>query len=537
MRALISVSDKKGSEKLAKTLVEKGVEIISTGGTAKYLRSHGIKVTDVSSITDFPEILEGRVKTLHPKIFGGILARRTADRAGRDNDSAELKKHHIEGIDWVIVNLYPFEKTAAEVFKNGNFKNGKLKTAELEQKLLENIDVGGVSLLRAAAKNYRGVIVICDPNDYDNILKKFEAGCKNGYADIDIETRRKLGRKAFELTSHYDDVIANVFRKMLGEPETLDLHYKKVSKLRYGENPHQRAAFFRNPLNKDSNVTNAKLLSRGKELSFNNILDTDSAFELCKEFERPTVVFVKHNNPCGVASAEKIGQAFALSHKVDPLSAYGAVVALNREVNEEITDYIFGNKLFIEVIIAPKFSKGALQKLLEKPNLRILETGALKRDTERRDIRKVAGGLLVETANTYIVSEKDLKIVSKKKPSSAEVRAMLFANKIVKHVMSNAIVLVKSVGAYEVVTGIGAGQMSRVDSVFMACRKAGKQAKGSAMASDAFFPFPDAVEEAAKHGISAVIQPGGSIRDDLIVDTVNKRKIAMVFTGIRLFRH
>lgn len=502
MRALISVSDKRGVEKIARELGKLGAEIVSTGGTAKYLKGHGIKVTDVSKVTGFEEIMDGRVKTLHPKIFGGILA--------RTRDSAEIKKHGLTRIDWVIVNLYPFEK----------------------EKTLENIDIGGVSLLRAAAKNHEQVVVICDPADYEPTIREF---LKND--DVSLETRMKLARKAFEHTSHYDDVIANFFRKNLGEREALDLHYEKIRKLRYGENPHQKAAFFKNPLNRDANVTNAKLLTEGKELSFNNMLDTDSAFELCKEFERPTAVFVKHNNPCGVASADKIEEAFSLSHQVDPLSAYGAVVAFNRPVTKKVCDYIFKNNLFLEVVIAPKFEKDALECLKQKPKLRILETGPLKRDMDRRDIRKIAGGILVQNANTYIVTEKDLKVISKKKSTPGQIRAMLFANKIVKHVMSNAIVLAKSENGREFVTGIGAGQMSRVDSVFMACKKAGKNANGSSMSSDAFFPFPDAVEEAAKHGITAIIQPGGSIRDDQIIATVNRRRIAMVFSAIRMFRH
>lgn len=498
-KAIISVYDKKGIIPLAKALAKRGIEILSTGGTSKILKSAGIKVLEISDFTGQPEILGGRVKTLHPKIFAGIL-RMPAE------------------IGLVIVDLYPFEKT----LKKGNAEEGEL---------IEKIDIGGVSLIRAAAKNYKYVAVVCGPADYKKIEDEIEK-----YSEIKEETRRFLARKAFERTSSYDETISSFFRKMLAEPELMKLHYEKVRKLRYGENPHQKAVFFRNPLNHDPNVTNAKVLG-GKELSFNNMLDTDSALELCKEFQRPTAVFVKHNNPCGVASADTIDKAFVLSHQVDSLSAYGGVVALNRPVTRKIVDYIFDNKLFLEVIIAPSFKKGMVEKLREKQNLRILETGKFKRDTDRRDIRKITGGILIQTANTYVVTEKDLKIVTKKKSTKGQIRAMLFANKVVKHVMSNAIVLAKSKGGVDIITGIGAGQMSRVDSVFMACRKAGRNAKGSVLASDAFFPFPDAVIEAAKHGIKAIIHPGGSIRDQEVIDTANKLGIAMVFSEVRMFRH
>lgn len=503
-RALISVTDKTGIVEFARRLAAKKIEILSTGGTAKILRDAKIPVIDVSKYTGFPEIMDGRVKTLHPKIHGGLLMRR-----GDKKHELEAKKAGIFPIDLVVVNLYDFEKTPS----------------------IEQIDIGGPSLLRAAAKNFEFVTVVTDPADYDFVAREIE---KNG--DTRFETRKSLAWKVFERTAVYDDAIANWFRKQLGKPELLDLHYEKVRSLRYGENPHQKAAFFRNPENNDPNVTNAKVL-HGKELSFNNIVDANSALELVKEFKRPSVVFMKHNNPCGVASAETIEEAFDLSFQVDTKSAFGSVVAFNRPVTEKIAEYIKERKIFIEVIIAPSFEKQAFAIFKEKPNIRLLETGSLKLDTEKRDIKKVAGGILVQTANTYAVTEKDVKVVTKKKPTPLQIRAMLFANKVCKHVVSNAVVFAKSENGKDAVTAIGAGQMSRVDSVWIAAHKGGSRVKGSVMASDAFFPFPDAVEQAAKAGAVAIISPGGSVRDAEVIDTANKLGIVMVFTGIRLFRH
>lgn len=503
-RALISVSDKTGLIDFARRLAAKKIEILSTGGTAKALRDAKIPVTDVSQYTGFPEVMDGRVKTLHPKIHGGVLAR-------RDNkeDLAQAKKQGIEMIDLVVVNLYPFE----------------------QEQTIEQIDVGGPSLLRAAAKNFQFVTVVTDPADYSGVASEIE---KHG--DTTLETRKNLAWKAFERTAVYDRAIANWFRESLEKPELLELHYEKVRSLRYGENPHQKAAFFRNPENHDANVTNAKVL-HGKELSFNNIVDANSALELVKEFERPTVAFIKHNNPCGVASADTAEEAFDLSFNVDTKSAFGSVIALNRTVTKKIAQYIRNRKIFVELIIAPSFEADALKMLMEKPNIRLLETGRLKLDEEKRDIKKVAGGILVQTANTYAVNEKDLRVVTKKKPAELEIRAMLFANKVCKHVMSNSVVFAKSENGRDVTTGIGAGQMSRVDSVWIAARKGGENVKNSVMASDAFFPFSDAVEEAAKAGATAIISPGGSVRDSEVIATADRIGIAMVFTGIRLFRH
>lgn len=512
MRALISVSDKTGLTEFARTLAAKKWEILSTGGTAKALRDAKIPVTDVSEYTGAPEMMNGRVKTLHPKIFGGILARR-----GMASDIEEAKREGVKFIDLVVVNLYPFEKTV-----EGGAK---------EQEAVEQIDIGGPSLIRAAAKNFESVAVVVDPADYGQVAAAIEA---NGA--VPPEMRRELAWKAFERTAAYDRAISSWFREKLGKPELLQLHYEKVSSLRYGENPHQKAAFFRNPENTDPNVTNARVLC-GKELSFNNIVDANSALELVKEFERPTVAFIKHNNPCGVATAETIEEAFELSFNVDTKSAFGSVVALNRPFTKKVAEFCKTQKIFIEVIICPSFEPAALEMLKEKPNIRLLETGPLKLDTEKRDIKKVAGGMLVQTANTYVVGERDLKIVTKRAPTAHEIRAMLFANKVCKHVMSNAVVFAKSENGQDVTTGIGAGQMSRVDSVWIAARKGGEGIKGSVMASDAFFPFPDGVEEAAKAGASAIISPGGSVKDAEVIAAADRLGIAMVFTGIRLFRH
>lgn len=511
-RALISVSDKTGIIDFARRLNAKKIEILSTGGTAKALWDAGIPVIEVSSYTGFNEIMDGRVKTLHPKIHGGLLARR--------NDKKHMEQALAQGIgmiDLVVVNLYPFEQMVAK--------------GAPEPETIENIDIGGPSLVRAASKNFEFVTVVTDPADYEKIAEEIE-----GVGETKLETRKELAWKAFERTAAYDKAISDWFRTVLNKPELLDLHYEKVRSLRYGENPHQKAAFFRNPENHDANVTNAKVL-HGKELSFNNIVDANSALELVKEFERPTVAFIKHNNPCGVASAETIEQAFDLSYSVDTLSAFGSVIALNRTLTEAVAQYIRDKKIFVELIVCPAFEPAALTILKEKVNIRLLETGQLKLDEDKRDIKKVAGGILVQTANTYTVSEKDLKVVTKKKPSKLEVRAMLFANKICKHVVSNAVVFAKSENDSDVTVAIGAGQMSRVDSVWIAAKKGGERVQGSVMASDAFFPFPDALEAAAQAGATAIISPGGSVRDDEVIAAADKLGIALVFSGIRMFRH
>ncbi len=508
-RALISVSDKTGIEEVAKKLSDLGVKIISTGGTAKVLKDAGIPVVDVSEVTGFPEIMEGRVKTLHPKVHGGLLAVRDSEehmKEASDND--------IEMIDLVIVNLYPFTETVA-------------KDGVTEQEVIENIDIGGPSMLRSAAKNYKYVTVVTDPADYEKVLTEIETN-----EDTSLETRRILARKVFSLTCNYDEAINKYFREITSEPELLDLHYEKVRSLRYGENPTQKAAFFRHPANHDSNITNAEVL-HGKELSFNNIVDGDSALELVKEFSEPTAVFVKHNNPCGVATRSSIEEAFVAAHKADPLSAFGCVVALNREFTAEMVDYMKESQMFMEIIIAPSYTDEALKRLMTRKNLRILRVGDFKRDLMKTDIKKVTGGLLIQTKDTYELKPSDLKVVTKVKPTDEQIADMLFATKVVKRVVSNSVVMAKGLTT----VGVGAGQMSRVDSVFIAGHKAGDRSRGAVMSSDAFFPFPDGIEQAAEYGVTAIIQPGGSIRDDEVIARADELGIAMVFSGRRYFKH
>ncbi len=508
-RALISVSDKTGIKEFAKRLADSGVEILSTGGTAKALKDAGISVVDVSDYTGFPEMMDGRVKTLHPKVHGGLLALRDSDEHMK-----QAEENGINMIDMVVVNLYPFAQTIA-------------KEGVSEEEAIENIDIGGPSMVRSAAKNFRYVTVVTDPSDYDGIAKEVETS-----GDTSVEMRKKLARKAFTLTSQYDEAINKYFRKILEEPELLDLHYEKVSSLRYGENPHQKAAFFRNPANDDANITNSEVL-HGKQLSFNNLVDGNSALELVKEFKEPTAVFVKHNNPCGVASGDKLEDAFIKAYEVDPLSAFGCIIAVNDEVGEDVVDHMKSEKMFVEMIIAPSYSKKALERLKTRKNLRILETGELKSDNQKRDMKKVAGGFLIQTRDSYVLNKDDLKVVTKKAPTDDEIESMLFANKVCKHVMSNAVVMAKGTE----VMAVGAGQMSRVDSVWLAGKKGGEHVKGSVMASDAFFPFPDALEEAAKLGVVAIIQPGGSVNDEAVISRADELGLSMVFSGRRYFRH
>lgn len=514
--ALISVTDKTGIVEFASELTKMGVEILSTGGTAKALKSANVAVTEVADYTGSPEILNGRVKSLHPKIHGGILARRD-----KPEHMEELAKQGIKPIDLVVVNLYPFE----EVVEKGDAS---------EEEIIENIDIGGPSMIRSAAKNHAFVTVVTNPKDYEKVIAEIKSS-----GDTTLKTRQHLAFRAFSRTYQYDEAIEHYFRGLIGEAELLDLHYEKVLSLRYGENPHQKAAFFRNPENHDANITNAKIL-HGKQLSFNNIVDADAALELVKDFDKPTVAVIKHNNPCGVASAETIDEAFELAFGVDSMSAFGGVIALNMPCNKGIVESINKKKWFVEIIICPKFEQDAFELLKKKPNLRLLEVGPLKLDLNRRDIKKVAGGILIQTEDTYQVSEKDLKVVSKKQPTAEQIKALLFATKVVKKVKSNAIVLAKcdSKTGAEIVMGIGAGQMSRVDAVHLACYKAGEErTKGSVMASDAFFPFADGVEMAAQNGVEAIISPGGSVRDAEIIKRADELGLVMIFTGVRFFRH
>lgn len=508
-RALISVSDKTGVVEFAKKIVGAGVEILSTGGTAAALKEAGLSVTDVSDYTGFPEMMNGRIKTLHPKIHGGLLAVR--DNEGHMKEAAE---NGVEMIDLVVVNLYPFEKVVA-------------KDGVTEEEAIENIDIGGPSMVRSAAKNFKSVTVVVDPADYDEIGDAIVS--EEG---VSLEKRKILAEKAFALTDRYDEAIDRYMRDVLGMPELMHLHYEKVASLRYGENPNQKAAFFKNPDNHDSNITNAKVL-HGKQLSFNNIVDGDSALELVKEFEKPTAVFVKHNNPCGVASAETLVEAFKSGHQVDSLSAFGCIIAVNREVTNDILDYMKEKKMFVEMIIAPSYEEKALKRLMTRKNLRIMETGELKKDLFQTDIKKVAGGILIQTKDKYELKPEDLKVVTKKAPTDEEIQSMLFATKVVKSVLSNAVIMAKGT----VVTAVGAGQMSRVDSVKIAGIKGGDRIQGSVMTSDAFFPFADAMEEAIKLGVVAIIQPGGSVNDEEVIKRADELGISMVFSGRRYFRH
>lgn len=511
-RALLSVSDKTDLIPLAYALVRHGAELLSTGGTARVLKEADIPVIEVSEYTGFPEMMGGRIKTLHPKVHGGLLMRRA-------HDKAEAKKQNIQPIDMVVINLYPFDETIA-------------KEGCTEPEAIEQIDIGGLAMLRSAAKNFHDVTTVTDVKDYAVIIGELDK-----FKGITLETRRRCAITAFEKTSRYDHSIAD-FLRYKGEPaELLDLHYEKVIKLRYGENPHQKAVFFRDPTDHFTNVTNAKVL-QGKELSYNNIIDADAALELVKDFEKPAAALIKHTNPCGASTAETIEDAFQLAYGVDPMAAFGCVIALNRPCTELIAQIILEKKLFVEIIIAPSFDKTSRVIFETKPKLRLLETGELRKNPNQRHIRSVSGGLLVQTADETIVTEKDLAVVTKVKPSPEELEAMLFARVLVKHVKSNAVVFAKQNDKGGCTpTGIGAGQMSRVDSVIIAKRKGGKRVSGSVMASDAFFPFPDAVEEAHAAGVHAIIQPGGSIRDAEVIQKANELDMAMIFTGIRSFKH
>ncbi|EGL83473.1 Bifunctional purine biosynthesis protein purH [Caldalkalibacillus thermarum TA2.A1] len=508
-RALISVSDKTGLVPFAQALVKRGIEIISTGGTARLLSEAGINVTPISAVTGFPEILDGRVKTLHPRIHSGLLA-------VRDNEShlAQLKEHGIQAIDLVVVNLYPFAQTIA-------------KQDVTFEEAIENIDIGGPSMVRAAAKNHAYVTVVVDHEDYEEIIRQLDA---NG--GITEQTRRRLAAKAFRHTAAYDALIAEYLSNQVDErtPEKLTITFEKVQDLRYGENPHQQAAFYRQPL-AESGIAQAEQL-HGKALSYNNINDADAALGLVKEFERPAVVAVKHTNPCGVGIGEDIAQAYQKAYEADPVSIFGGIVAANRPIDEQTARQMA--ETFLEIVLAPDFTSQALEILTQKKNLRLLKVG---RATQINRVpfryQSVAGGLLVQEDDVQDVSRQEIKVVTERAPSEAEWEQLLFAWKVVKHVKSNAIVLAKD----RQTIGIGAGQMNRVGAARIAIEQAGDKAQGAVMASDAFFPMKDTVEEAAKAGITAIIQPGGSIRDEESIQEANKHGIAMVFTGMRHFKH
>ena len=516
-RALISVSDKTGIVDFAKELSTFGVEILSTGGTAALLRKEGLQVQDVSDYTGFPEMLDGRVKTLHPKVHGGLLGM-------RDNPAhvAKMAEHGIEPIDMVVVNLYPFEATVAK------------DDCTLED-AIENIDIGGPTMLRSAAKNNRDVSVLVDPADYPVVL----AEMRDNGGNVSAKTNFGLAVKVYQRTAAYDAAISNWLGRRLGEeettfPETLTVQYKKAQEMRYGENPHQQAAFFVEAGLQEASISTARQL-QGKALSFNNIADTDAALECVKQFdEGPACVIVKHANPCGVALGENLLEAYERAFSTDPESAFGGIVAFNRGLDATTAQAII-DRQFVEVIIAPAVTEEAAAAVAAKKNVRLLECGFWpEQPAARLDFKRVNGGLLVQ--DTDLLLSNDLKVVSKRQPTDKEMQDLLFTWRVAKFVKSNAIVY----GKDGMTVGVGAGQMSRVNSARIAAIKAehaGLEVEGSAMASDAFFPFRDGIDNAAAAGVTAVIQPGGSIRDEEVIAAADENDIAMVFTGMRHFRH
>ena len=516
-RALISVSDKNGVVDFARALNALGVELLSTGGTFRLLQENNIAVTEVSDYTGFPEMMDGRVKTLHPKVHGGILGR-------RGTDDAVMAEHAIKPIDMVIVNLYPFAATVAD-------PNCTLPNA------IENIDIGGPTMVRSAAKNHKDVAIVVNSSDYATVLEEMQAN----EGQLDYSTRYALMVKAFEHTAGYDSMIANHFGARDTDnnerdfSDTFNVQYFKTQEMRYGENPHQKAAFYTEANPTEASVATAKQL-QGKELSFNNIADTDAALECVKQFDQPACVIVKHANPCGVSVAVDIGTAYDLAFATDPESAFGGIIAFNRELDAKTAEAIC-EKQFVEVIIAPAVSADALAVVATKKNVRLLECGTWGNQRPQDfDYKRVNGGLLIQDRDNGMIIEQDLKVVSKRVPTDTEMTDMLFAWKVAKMVKSNAIIYAKN----NQTIGVGAGQMSRINSARIAGIKAehaGLEVVGAVMASDAFFPFRDGIDNAGKAGISCIIQPGGSMRDDEVIAAANEHGMAMVFTGMRHFRH
>ena len=512
--ALISVSDKSGLVAFAHALSKRGVTLLSSGGTAKSLAAEGLPVETVEAYTGSPEVMGGRVKTLHPRVHGGILAR-------EGTDDGDLAKLGAKFIDLVIVNLYPFEKVAAN------------PQASFEE-LIENIDIGGPSMVRSAAKNHARVAIVCDPADYDRVLAEIEAT-----GEVSPALRRELAVKAFAHTAAYDAAISGLLSGPRGGnegtyPTYLTLPFERAYGLRYGENPHQSGAFYVERGAAAGTIARAESLGAGgKELSFNNLVDVDAALEAVREFERPAAVVVKHTNPCGVAVATSLDAAYKAAREADALSAFGGIVALNREVDEATAKLLA--ETFLECVVAPSFSGSALQVLRAKKNLRLLATGAwLPADHAALQYKRVGGGLVVQSRDATAAGEvEDGKVVTKRAPTDEERKGLAFAWRVGKHVKSNAVVLARG----ETTVGVGAGQMSRVVSVQIACEKAGDAAKGSVLASDAFFPFPDGVEAAAAKGITAIAQPGGSVKDPDVIAAADRLGLAMIFTGFRHFRH
>ncbi len=507
-RALLSVSDKTGITTFAEQLAARGVAILSTGGTYRVIQAHGVEVNEVSQYTGFPEMMDGRVKTLHPKIHGGILGRRSID-------SDIMASHGIDAIDLVVVNLYPFAETIMD----------DDCTDELA---IENIDIGGPAMLRSSAKNHQDVLVVVDPDDYGLVLENLDGG-------IDFDLRRRLAIKAFRHTAQYDATIASYLGAQELLPESISLAFTRVEEMRYGENPHQPAAFYREVVPPTSgSIANYKQL-QGKALSYNNIADTDAALECVKVFDEPACVIVKHANPCGVGVAQNIGEAYEKAFSCDPTSAFGGIIAFNQPLDGETLDRILEQQ-FVEVVIAPVVDDTAIELAVKKTNVRLLSCGAFVGQSRGREYKRVGGGLLVQSADELCLDETTLKVVTEVHPSDQQMKDLMFAWKVAWFVKSNAIVYAKA----EQTVGVGAGQMARVTSAIIAGIKAndaGLEVSGSVMASDAFFPFRDSIDAAAQEGIAAIIQPGGSMRDQEVIDAANEHGIPMVFTGVRHFRH
>ncbi len=512
-RAIISVTDKTGIADFAKALAEFGVELISTGGTAKLLRDAGLRVRDVSDVTGFPEMMDGRVKTLHPMVAGGILAIRS-----NPEHRKALEEYGIPTIDMVVVNLYAFEKVAAR------------EDATVAE-LVENIDIGGPTMIRAAAKNYQDVAVVVSPDDYDSIIEEMRAWD----GDLPPATRWRLAKRAFRLTADYDRAISarlatiylekeNWVERKTALPHVLDIRAERALDLRYGENPHQQAALYTSG---EPGVASAEQL-HGKELSYNNLVDLDAAWQLSREFSKPAAAIIKHTNPCGCAEQNTLAEAYRKAYECDPVSAYGGVLAFNRDLDDETAREI--TKTFVEAIAAPGYSPEALAVLTAKKNLRLLKVQPAEPGLV---VKSISGGYLAQTPDVEPLDSSKLQVATDRAPTDAEWRALLFGWTVAKHVKSNAIVYVREGQT----VGVGAGQMSRVDSVKIGAMKAVLPLQGTVIASDAYFPFPDGVEEAAKHGVTAVIQPGGSIRDSDVIAAANRLGLAMVFTGMRHFRH
>ncbi|PAV28014.1 bifunctional phosphoribosylaminoimidazolecarboxamide formyltransferase/IMP cyclohydrolase [Virgibacillus profundi] len=507
-RALISVSDKENITEFASSLVELGYEVISTGGTLSALLDAGIDAKAVDEITGFPEIMDGRVKTLHPLVHGGLLGKRS-----NEDHRKQMEENNISPIDMVVVNLYPFKQTLE-------------KTGVSKEEIIENIDIGGPTMLRSAAKNFEDVTVVVDPADYDGIL----AGLSEG--NLDFKKRQQLAGKVFRHTANYDAMISQYFMTETKEeyPETYTVTYEKVQDLRYGENPHQQAAFYKNPIQSSESLATAKQL-HGKELSYNNIQDANAALEILSEYHDPAAVAVKHMNPCGIGVSDNIHEAFVRAFDADPISIFGGIVAVNREVDPETAEKL--SQIFLEIVIAPSFTAQALEILTKKKNIRLLELEQNDDKAVNHKLTTVNGGVLIQSYDNGKVVEDELTISTKRKPTEKELADLLFAWKAVKHVKSNAIVLAKD----SQTIGVGAGQMNRIGAANIAIEQAGEKSKDGVMASDAFFPMPDTVEAAAEAGVTAIIQPGGSKRDQDSIDVCDAHGIAMVYTGMRHFKH